>query len=122
MDVGTEWLIDATGCRADRLADADCLRRLCQEIIASLDLHVLGDAMCHKFPSPGGVTMLWLLTESHLSLHTYPEGGIATFNLYCCRPRERWDWEDRLAALLGAKRVSVRTLSRGGAPVQEAQR
>ena len=93
MDVGTEWLIDAFGCRRDRLADVDFLRGVCDEIIAALDLHVVGQAQWRQFPPPGGVTALCLLTESHLSLHTYPEKGVATINLYCCRPRPAWDWE-----------------------------
>ena len=93
MDVGTEWLIDAFGCRSDRLADVDFLHGVCDEIIAALDLHVVGQAQWRQFPPPGGITALCLLTESHLSLHTYPEKGVATINLYCCRPRPAWDWE-----------------------------
>ena len=73
----------------------------------------------HQFPPPGGITALFLLTESHLSLHTYPESGIATFNLYCCRPRRRWEWEERLAALLGAKQIAVRRVVRGSMRLAE---
>lgn len=113
MDVGTEWLIDAHGCAADRLADPQVLQGLCAEIIAELGLHVVGHGHWHRFPAPGGVTALFLLTESHLSLHTYPEHGVATFNLYCCRPRRRWAWEERLAQRLGATHVSVRQVDRG---------
>ncbi len=86
---------------------------MCERIISDLDLQVMGEALWHKFPSPGGVTALFLLTESHLACHTYPETGIATFNLYCCRPRPHWPWEDRLADMLGAARVTVRFHLRG---------
>jgi S-adenosylmethionine decarboxylase len=113
MDVGTEWLIDAFGCPSGRLADVDHLRSVCDEIIAELDLHVVGEVQWHQFPPPGGITVLCLLTESHLSLHTYPEKGVATINLYCCRPRPAWDWKTRLGVLLGAKRVSVGLAVRG---------
>ena len=113
MTVGTEWLIDAIGCRGNRLTDLDYLRGVCEEIITALDLHVVGQGHWHQFPPPGGVTAMWLLTESHLSLHTYPEKGIATFNLYCCRPRPPWDWEGRLRELLGASRVAIRRVVRG---------
>jgi S-adenosylmethionine decarboxylase len=113
MTVGTEWLVDAEGCRADLLRDPDALGRLCEQIIAGLDLHVLRAGLWHQFPPPGGVTGLFLLTESHLACHTYPETGVATFNLYCCRPRPSWPWEERLRAALGARRVTVRSLTRG---------
>jgi len=113
MEAGSEWIIDATGCRSDLLADAGFLCDVCEEIIDELDLHVVGEALWHQFPPPGGVTAMYLLTESHLTLHTFPENGTVTFNLYCCRPRRPWDWENRLAALLGATEVSVQKIVRG---------
>ena len=113
MNVGTEWLVDAEGCAADRLRNMDGLRRVCAEVIEELDLRVVGDGLWHQFPAPGGVTGLYLLTESHLACHTYPELGVATFNLYCCRERPRWAWEMRLKELLGATRIVVRTATRG---------
>ena len=113
MDVGTEWLVDAKGCREDLLADPQKLREICDQIVADLDLHVIGKPLFHKFPAPGGVTAIYLLTESHLTLHTYPESGIATFNLYCCKPRPRWPWKDRLEEKLWAAEVRVRCAQRG---------
>jgi S-adenosylmethionine decarboxylase len=113
LQVGTEWLVDAEGCRPDALRDAPLLRRLCEQILTTLELRTVGDGVWHQFPPPSGVTGLFLLTESHLACHTYPEIGLATFNLYCCRSRRRWPWEARLAELLGAARVTVRSVSRG---------
>lgn len=121
MDVGTEWLIDAYGCSSERLADPQVLQGLCQEILQGLGLHVVGQGHWHRFPAPGGVTALFLLTESHLSLHTYPEHGVATINLYCCRPRPRWTWEERLAHWLGATQTTVRQLVRGELPVSQPE-
>src|SRR5262245_49557305 len=113
MNVGTEWLVDAEGCSAELLRDADTVGRVCEEIIADLGLRVVGEPIWHQFPSPGGVTALYLLTESHLACHTYPETGIATFNLYCCRARPEWQWQRRLCDLLGANLVTVRMVARG---------
>ncbi|HSO74256.1 MAG TPA: S-adenosylmethionine decarboxylase [Blastocatellia bacterium] len=113
MNVGTEWLIDAECCSGELLRDIDAVRGVCEEVIADLGLRVVGDPMWHQFPQPGGVTGLYLLTESHLTCHTFPETGLATFNLYCCRPRPPFDWDERLRALIGASRVTVRTAARG---------
>jgi S-adenosylmethionine decarboxylase len=114
MKVGIEWLVDAEGCRAELLRNVPALVRLCEQIIAKLDLHVVGEGIWHQFPPPGGVTGLFLLTESHFACHTYPETGVATFNLYCCRQRPGWPWREKLRTLLGAKRVTVRSTTRGG--------
>jgi S-adenosylmethionine decarboxylase len=113
MTVGFEWLVDAEGCRPDLLADLTVVRGVCEQIIVQLDLHVVGEAMWHKFPAPGGLTGLYLLTESHLTCHTYPESGTATFNLYCCRPRPCWPWQAKLRDLLASTRVVIRSTARG---------
>ncbi|HKP85087.1 MAG TPA: S-adenosylmethionine decarboxylase [Blastocatellia bacterium] len=113
MSVGTEWLVDAEGCSAELLRDVETIRRVCDQIISDLDLRVVGEGRWHEFPHPGGVTGLFLLTESHLACHTYPELGVATFNLYCCKHRPDWLWEKQLTAALCASVVTVRVAQRG---------
>lgn len=38
----------------------------------------------HAF-SPVGATVLYLLSESHISIHTFPERGYAAVDIYTCR-------------------------------------
>lgn len=116
MNGGIEWIVDAHGCDPARLRDPETVCALLDRIVAELDLRVIGQPQVHGFGGAGGVTALYLLTESHLCCHTYPESGVATFNLYCCRERPAWPWAEALAGLLGASRVDVRREARGGAP------
>ena len=112
MIVGTEWLIEATDCDPASLRNESLVREILERVISDLRLKSVG-SVWHKFPGEGGVTGLVALTESHLACHTYPESGTATFNLYCCRARPRWDWERQLKAKLGATTVSVTHIERG---------
>jgi S-adenosylmethionine decarboxylase len=112
MIVGTEWIVEASGCEAEGLRDIDLLRGLFQRIIADLKLQLVGESVWHRFPSPGGVTGFALLSESHLACHTYPEHTLATINLYCCRARPEWPWAKELGELFGAKHVNVRAIDR----------
>jgi S-adenosylmethionine decarboxylase len=112
MIVGKEWIIDASGCRADYLRDVNRLRAVFSRVIDELGLQVVGEQLWRQFPTPGGVTGLALLTESHLTCHTYPEFSSATFNLYCCRVRPEWPWCDRLQEMLGARDVNIRVVER----------
>jgi len=112
MTLGTEWLIDASGCDAAALADLDRLRAVFDRVIRDLNLNVLGEIAWHQFDHPGGVSGLALLSESHLTCHTYPEFRAATFNLYCCRNRDSWPWEMTLKEMLGATDVNVRVSHR----------
>ena len=112
MIVGTEWLVEAAGCDKAALRDEGKLRSALDKLIADLGLKSVG-AVWHKFDGEGGVTGLIALTESHIACHTYPEHGIATFNLYCCRSRPEWDWETNLKTALGSLSVKVTKLDRG---------
>ena len=112
MIVGTEWLIEATGCDRAVLRDENAVRAILSSVIADLGLISIG-SVWHKFDGEGGVTGLIALTESHLACHTYPEHGTATFNLYCCRTRPEWDWEANLKTGLGASDVTVTRIERG---------
>jgi S-adenosylmethionine decarboxylase len=112
MIVGTEWLIEAAGCSENALRDEDALRGLFIRIIDDLGLKTINE-IWHKFEGEGGVTGMIALTESHLTCHTYPEHKTATFNLYCCRTRPEWDWDENLTEVLDASSVTVSRIERG---------
>lgn len=120
MIVGTEWLIEATGCNAADLRDESVIRSIFDTVMAELGLMSVG-SVWHKFPGEGGVTGMIALTESHLACHTYPEYGTATFNLYCCRTRPEWDWENNLKMMIGASAVSVTKIDRGEIEIGNAE-
>jgi S-adenosylmethionine decarboxylase len=116
---GREWIVEAFGCTAERLTSTEALQALFSAMVAELALHPIGPAHWHQFPAPGGITGLWLLAESHLTVHTFPEYQSACINLFCCTPRAAWDWETRLADLLGAASVAVRHVERAYQPAAQ---
>lgn len=85
---GTEWVVEAHGCDPVRLASVPALHTVFATIIAELDLHPVGEALWHQFPSPGGITGMQMLAESHLTVHTFPEHASLCLNLFCCTPRQ----------------------------------
>ncbi|HXX32459.1 MAG TPA: S-adenosylmethionine decarboxylase [Myxococcaceae bacterium] len=111
---GVEWVVDAFGCDPAALRSPERLEALFGRAMRELGLHPVAAASVHAFPGPGGVTAVQLLSESHLTAHTFPESGYAAFNLYCCRARPDWPWSERLGELLGAERVAVRRIPRPG--------
>ena len=116
MHGGTEWLVDAHGCVPGKLRDRGAVLALLDRIVAAMDLHVVSTAV-HVFPGAGGVTALYLLAESHLAIHTFPETGTATLNAYCCRALEPAAWRALLGELvvdaLGAREVTATEHRRG---------
>jgi S-adenosylmethionine decarboxylase len=59
------------------------LKGMCKTICKTHDFSILQECE-HKF-IPIGCTFLFLLSESHLSVHTFPEKNYISFDLYTCR-------------------------------------
>ncbi|HYP13305.1 MAG TPA: S-adenosylmethionine decarboxylase [Bryobacteraceae bacterium] len=109
---GCEWVVEAHGCDPSLLRDVAGLQTLFDQIVKDLGLHPVGEPSWHRFDGPGGVTGMSLLSESHLTCHTFPEFGSMCLNLFCCRPRNEWPFESKLMMLLRARFVSVRRIER----------
>ena len=109
---GMEWLIEAFGCRPSTLTEIDPLRSLFERIVVELNLSAIGEPSWHRFPDTGGITGFWMLRESHLAIHTFPEYGSACINLFCCSWRGSPAWTVILEEALLAKEISVREFSR----------
>ncbi|MEP6657937.1 MAG: adenosylmethionine decarboxylase [Betaproteobacteria bacterium] len=75
-----EWY----GCPAHtpEFTRAPALREICLKATAEAGLTVVGESF-HQF-EPQGVTGTVLLAESHLAVHTWPEHGFATVDVYVC--------------------------------------
>ncbi len=56
--------------------------KLLRDIADNLGMTVLGD-VSHTF-EPQGFTGLLLLSESHISIHTWPENNYAAMDVYTC--------------------------------------
>ncbi len=65
-----------------KATDVDFLCCRLSEMLAKSEFTVLENAR-HNF-KPFGFTALWLLSESHLALHTFPESGFSYIELSSC--------------------------------------
>ncbi len=82
---GLHLTADLHGCPTDRalFTDTAALRQLCLRAVQGCGLSAVGE-LFHRFDGGGGVTGVVLLAESHLAVHTWPELGTVTIDVYVC--------------------------------------
>jgi S-adenosylmethionine decarboxylase len=77
---GLHLVVDGEGLAPEPLCDMASFRRVVEERIVALGMESVG-AVHHAFPG-AGFTSVVCLTESHLSIHTWPEHGRVTFDVF----------------------------------------
>lgn len=83
MPVGIHIIIDVYDIyEIESINYVNKIQPLMNDIINKCNLNVVGE-LSHQF-KPFGATMIYLLSESHLSIHTYPEKRMITLDLYSC--------------------------------------
>jgi len=79
---GRHVAVDAWGVDFEKLNSAEWLQSQMVEAAEASGACVL--SVQSKQFEPQGATVLVLLSESHLSIHTYPEKGFAAIDCYTC--------------------------------------
>ena len=80
--LGTTLQIDIINVDSKKLDDIDFLKGFLNKVIDTHNVTKL-DSVEHKF-EPQGVTVVYLLAESHLSIHTWPEKNAAAIDFFTC--------------------------------------
>ncbi len=106
--------VDARLTRSSPVADVAELTSLAAAAVAAGHGHVL-DTSHVIFPN-GAITLVLILAESHLSIHTWPEESLIAIDLFSCGTIDGEAVISGLARSLRLDAVSVRTLRRGPAP------
>ena len=75
-------LFTLKGCPFGLLDDEAHIRNVLVNAAALAESTLLG-VQSHKF-DPQGVTAVALLAESHISIHTWPENGMAVCDVFTC--------------------------------------
>ncbi|BFH12366.1 adenosylmethionine decarboxylase [Paenibacillus dendritiformis] len=109
---GRHVAVDTWGVDFDLLNNAEYLQTQLVEAAEACGATVL--SVQSKQFEPQGATVLVMLSESHLSIHTYPERGFAAIDCYTCG--ETVDPQlaiDYLVSVLKPERTYAKKLIRG---------
>jgi S-adenosylmethionine decarboxylase len=110
---GRHLLADLRGVRAGLLTDEKGLTSVLRRALDRAGFHVL--AVCgHTFTGGGeGVTVMMLLSESHASIHTYPEHGYAALDVFSCGAARPEQALETVVAALEPESVRTAVHARG---------
>lgn len=112
---GRQLVAELTGCNKALLNDEKRLTVLLTAGIIESGLTQV-HMSSHKF-QPIGVTLIAIISESHVALHTFPESGHASLDVYHCNADSAplYRLLKFLQSALGADNATHLEISRGAA-------
>jgi S-adenosylmethionine decarboxylase len=105
------YAVDARLTRSSPVADITRLTSLTAAAVAAGNGHVL-DTSHVIFPN-GAITLVLILAESHLSIHTWPEEDLIAIDLFSCGGIDGDAVISGLTRSLRLEAVSVHKMARG---------
>jgi S-adenosylmethionine decarboxylase len=113
---GRHVAVDTWGADFNMLNDAKFLEKMMVQAAEKCGATVLS-VQAKQF-EPQGATVLVLLSESHISIHTYPEKGFAALDCYTCGetvdPQVAMDY---MISVLKPEKSYPKMLKRGEGPI-----
>ncbi len=109
--IGRHLIAEFYGCASHILNDVETIRAHMLKAADEIGATVVGDTF-HKF-SPQGVSGSVVIAESHLSIHTWPENGYVSMDIYTCGGLDPREGFSHLAIALRAESYRVQEIIRG---------
>ena len=82
LNVGRHLLGNLYGCSADLLKNVDVVKEIMYKTVREAGFNAVGDVF-HQY-EPFGVTGVILISDSHFSIHTWPEHNFIAVDIFTC--------------------------------------
>jgi S-adenosylmethionine decarboxylase len=108
---GIHLILDLVECQNKKaLEKVEEVEKLMDVMVKGLGFHVVKKCF-HQF-EPFGATALYLLSESHFSIHTFYEEERINLDIYCCQPFDVEKAVEYCKTLFGSKIQTQRMFQR----------
>ncbi|MFC5712744.1 adenosylmethionine decarboxylase [Thalassorhabdus alkalitolerans] len=115
--MGRHVIAELWGCSIEKLNDLNYIEQVFVDAALRAGAEVREVAF-HKF-APHGVSGVVIISESHLTIHSFPEHGYASIDVYTCGDRiDPNVASNYISEALGAETQEVVEVPRGMGPVQ----
>jgi S-adenosylmethionine decarboxylase len=89
IPLGLHYVVDIDNIKNNQIYETEFIKKLCDKLLENTGVNVLNE-IHHEF-KPQGYTALYLLSESHMSIHTWPENGKIRLDLFSCEVNNKFD-------------------------------
>ncbi|MET3506025.1 adenosylmethionine decarboxylase [Halalkalibacter oceani] len=115
--MGRHVIAELWGCNVEKLNNMSYIEQVFVDAALKSGAEVREVAF-HKF-APHGVSGVVIISESHLTIHSFPEHGYASIDVYTCGDRiDPNVASNYIAEALGATTTEVIEVPRGMGPVK----
>ncbi|MDP2731250.1 MAG: adenosylmethionine decarboxylase [Dehalococcoidales bacterium] len=81
-EFGSHFLVELINCPPDKLRKVKDVKQIMDEVIRKSKTSLV-DVAFHQF-EPEGVSGVFLIKESHVAIHTWPEESYAAADIFTC--------------------------------------
>lgn len=110
--LGEHYIVEGSGCDPEVIGSIERVQEVLNKAAEVANVHVWATSF-HRFP-PNGVSGVVVISESHISVHTWPEFGYVALDIYTCGEESRPEEAVKYALqAFGARNVHITEITRG---------
>ncbi len=110
--IGHHYIAEASGCNGQIIGKVEAVEQILVRAAEIAGVQVWSISF-HRF-NPNGVSGVVVISESHMSVHTWPEYGYAALDIFTCgdsaKPEKAVEWALKQ---FGATNVHITEVTRG---------
>lgn len=112
--LGEHLIIELYNCDRKILARVDQVQGIMIKAAKAANTTII-DSVFHRF-NPHGVSGVVVIAESHFAVHTWPEHGYVSIDVYTCGDGKPWEAFKTVRKMFKPKHFSVMKMERGLVP------
>jgi len=113
MHYGKHLLIEVITKNPKDLTNKKLIKKVFEEIAQAVNINAVLPPVIYQFPKKqgvtkniaGGLTAFYIIAESHLAIHTWPENSYFAFDLFSCK-----DFDEKIVIQILKKNFSIKKL------------
>ncbi|MCM1325376.1 MAG: adenosylmethionine decarboxylase [Bacteroidales bacterium] len=107
--MAVQLIADLYDC-SEMIDDVEAIKAAAHKAVEYVGAHIVEECV-HKF-EPVGITYFAIISNSHFSIHTWPEHRYAAVDIFSCKEEVTDGIAQMLKDLFGAGRIRFRTIQR----------